>query len=38
MIPGIKSDKVEVFNASLRAIFLLMLHKYEIGEDFSKKL
>lgn len=33
MIPGIKSDNIKVFSASMRAIFLSMLHKHEIGEE-----
>lgn len=33
MIPGINSDNIKVLSAALRAIFLSMLHKHEIGEE-----
>lgn len=32
MVPGIKAERVQVFSAALRGIFLSMLHKREIGE------
>lgn len=37
MIPGLKSDNMEVFSAALRAIFLSMLHKHEIGEELFEE-
>lgn len=33
MIPGINGDNIKVFSAAMRAIFLSMLHKHEIGEE-----
>ncbi len=33
MIPGINSDNIKAFSAAMRAIFLSMLHKHEIGEE-----
>jgi len=33
MIPGINRDNIKAFSAAMRAIFLSMLHKHEIGED-----
>ncbi len=33
MVSGIKSDSIKAFSAALRAIFLSMLHRNEIGED-----
>lgn len=33
LIPGIKGEQIKVFSAAMRAIFLSMLHKHEIGEE-----
>lgn len=33
MAPGITDDNVKTFSAAMRAIFLSMLHKHEIGEE-----
>jgi len=33
IVPGINSDNIKVLGAAMRAIFLSMLHKHEIGED-----
>lgn len=33
MIPGINSDNIKAFSTAMRAIFLSMLHKHEIGEE-----
>jgi AcrR family transcriptional regulator len=33
MIPGINSDNIKTLSAAMRAIFLSMLHKHEIGEE-----
>lgn len=33
LVPDMKADKVPVFSAALRSIFLSMLHKHEIGEE-----
>jgi AcrR family transcriptional regulator len=33
IVPGINSDNIKAFSAALRAIFLSMLHKHEIGEE-----
>jgi AcrR family transcriptional regulator len=33
MAPGITGDNVKTFSAAMRAIFLSMLHKHEIGEE-----
>jgi len=32
-IPGINSDNIKALSAAMRAIFLSMLHKHEIGEE-----
>jgi AcrR family transcriptional regulator len=32
-IPGMEPDRVRVFSAALRGVFLSMLHKREIGEE-----
>lgn len=31
MLPGVEGKKLELFSAALRAVFLLLLHKREIG-------
>jgi AcrR family transcriptional regulator len=33
MAPGIKGDSTKKYSAAMRAIFLSMLHKHEIGEE-----
>jgi len=33
MAPGIKGDSIKKYSAAMRAIFLSMLHKHEIGEE-----
>lgn len=33
IIPGISVDEIKVLSAAMRAIFLSMLHKHEIGEE-----
>lgn len=33
MLPGIKSDNIKALSAAMRAIFLSMLHKHEIGDE-----
>lgn len=33
MVPGINSNNIKAFSAAMRAIFLSMLHKHEIGEN-----
>jgi len=33
MIPGIASNNIKVYSAAIRAIFLSMLHKREVGEE-----
>lgn len=33
IVPGINSDNIKAFSAAMRAIFLSMLHKHEIGEE-----
>lgn len=33
MAPGINNDNIKTFSAAMRAIFLSMLHKHEIGEE-----
>lgn len=33
MIPGMNEDRAKLFSAAMRAIFLSMLHKHEIGEE-----
>lgn len=33
MAPSINSDNIKTFSAAMRAIFLSMLHKHEIGEE-----
>lgn len=33
MIPGINGNNIKVYSAAMRAIFLSMLHKHEIGEE-----
>jgi len=37
MVLGINSHKVKAFSAAMRAIFLSMLHKYEIGEEMFEE-
>jgi AcrR family transcriptional regulator len=32
-IPGLKPDRIPVFSAALRGVFLSMLHKNEIGDE-----
>jgi AcrR family transcriptional regulator len=36
LIPGMVSSDAKAFSGALRAIFLSMLHKHEIGEDVFK--
>ena len=36
IIPGVSSDNIKVLSAAMRAIFLSMLHKHEIGEEVLK--
>lgn len=31
MLPGVEGKNLELFSAALRAVFLLLLHKREIG-------
>ena len=38
MIPGIESNNIKPLSAALRAIFLSMLHRHEIGRMCSKTL
>lgn len=33
LLPGIRKDKVEVFSAALRAVFMSMVYRREVGED-----
>lgn len=33
MVSGINSNNIKVYSAAMRAIFLSMLHKHEIGEE-----
>ena len=33
LVPNMRAEKIETFSAALRAIFLSMLHKHEIGES-----
>ena len=33
MAPGIKGDSIKKYSAAMRAIFLSMLHKHEIGDE-----
>jgi len=33
MLPGIKNDNIKALSAAMRAIFLSMLHKHEIGDE-----
>jgi AcrR family transcriptional regulator len=33
MAPGIKGDSIKKYSAAMRAIFLSVLHKHEIGEE-----
>lgn len=33
LVPNMQKKNIKVFSAALRAIFLSMLHKHEIGED-----
>ncbi len=33
LVPNMKKDKLQVFSAALRGIFLSMLHKHEIGAE-----
>jgi AcrR family transcriptional regulator len=33
MIPGLNCSNIKVFSAAMRAIFLSMLHRHEIGEE-----
>jgi AcrR family transcriptional regulator len=33
LIPGMKGERLEVFSAALRGIFLSLLHRRDIGED-----
>jgi len=33
MAPGVKAENIKTFSAALRAIFLSMLHKHEIGDN-----
>ena len=33
MAPGINSGNVKMYSAAMRAIFLSMLHKHEIGDE-----
>ncbi len=33
IVPGIRNEHIKVFSAAMRAIFLSMLHKHEIGEE-----
>ncbi len=32
LVPNMRAEKIKIFSAALRAIFLSMLHKHEIGE------
>lgn len=34
LVPNMKSANIRVFSAALRGIFLAMLHKHEIGNEF----
>jgi AcrR family transcriptional regulator len=33
MVPGMGAESVQVFSAAIRGIFLLLLHKREVGEE-----
>ena len=37
LVPNISAERVPCFSAALRAIFLSMLHKREVGEDVFEK-
>lgn len=32
-VPGLKTDRVRIFSAALRGVFLSMLHKREVGDE-----
>ncbi|MEA5039878.1 MAG: TetR/AcrR family transcriptional regulator [Clostridiaceae bacterium] len=33
MVPGMRKDKIRVFSAAIRGVFITLLHKREVGED-----
>ncbi len=34
LVPNMKSDNIRAFSAALRGVFLSMLHRHEIGDEF----
>ncbi len=32
-VPGLKPDRIRVFSAALRGVFLSMLHRHEVGDE-----